>query len=238
MSRRSPPPTSVTPVRAPESRPGAPGGARDTRRRERTAQLAGVALARFLKHGVEGVSIDDIASAAGIAKGSFYTYFDDKPALVRALLDTVAAPVREALSRCERAVSAATTESALRAAYVSLAGALAEAVLAEPKVVLLYLQECRGAAVGARAPLVALSEEVHARAVDLTRAARTHGLIKPLDPLVTATAVVGAAEALIHRALTSPGGMNAQEVIDAVLTMVVDGIAAKNVGERDVGGEA
>jgi AcrR family transcriptional regulator len=223
---------SVTPPRAPESRPGAPGGARDTHRRERTAHLAEVALARFLDAGIEGVSIDDIASAAGIAKGSFYTYFDDKPALVRALLSTVADPVRAALVQCEREVVEATTPGALRGAYLTLAGALAAAILGEPRVVALYLQESRGAAVGARAPLVALSQEVHARAVDLTRAAHRHGLLKPLDPVVTATAVVGAAEALIHRALTSPEGLDAVAVTEALVTMVVDGIAAKT-GEAD-----
>ncbi|MFO0627002.1 MAG: TetR/AcrR family transcriptional regulator [Polyangiales bacterium] len=226
----------MTPSRAPESRPGAPGGARDTRRRTRTAHLAEVALARFLDAGVEGVSIDDIASAAGVAKGSFYTYFDDKPALVHALLRTVADPVREALTRCEGEVDAATTPAALRGAYLTLAGALAAAILAEPRVVALYLQESRGASVGARAPLVALSEEVHARAVDLTRAAHRHGLLKPLDPVVTATAVVGAAEALIHRALTSPDGLDAGAVTEALVTMVVDGIAAKPQEADDIRG--
>ena len=53
-----------------------------------------------------------------------------------------------------------------------------------------------------------------------------------LDPLVTATAVVGAAEALIHRALTSPEGLDAVAVTEALVTMVVDGIAAKT-GEAD-----
>jgi hypothetical protein len=50
--------------------------------------------------------------------------------------------------------------------------------------------------------------------------------------VVTATAVVGAAEALIHRALTSREGLDAVAVTEALVTMVVDGIAAKT-GEAD-----
>lgn len=225
MSRRRDAGPSPDPVRAPDERPGLPGGVRDTRRREVTARLAQEALARFLVAGVEGVSIDEIASAAGVSKGSFYTYFDDKAELVSALMHTVADPVRGAMARCEKALGEATSPEALRGAYLELAGELAAAILSEPGVVALYLQESRAPGVGARAPVVALAAEVHARAVGLTRAARRHGLIKPLDPEVTAAAVVGAAEALIHRALTAPGNFDAGAVTEALVTMVIDGIA-------------
>ena len=96
-----------------------------------------------------------------------------------------------------------------------------------PEVVVLYLQESRGPAVGARAPLAAVAEEVHARAVALTRAARRHGLLKPLDPEVTAAAVVGAAEALIHRAFSGRTLGDPAAVTEALVTMVVEGIAAR-----------
>lgn len=214
-------------MRPPEERPGPPGGVRDTRRRELTARLAREALGLFLARGIGAVSIDEIASAAGVAKGSFYTYFDDKETLVRALVETVAVPVRAALDGCERALDAARTPGALRAAYLELASELAGVLIAQPEVVALYLQESRGPAVGARAPLGALAEEVHARAVALTRAARAHGLLKPLDPEVTAAAVVGAAEALIHRAFTGRAAGDPAAVTEALVTMVVEGIGAR-----------
>lgn len=217
-----------------------PGGVRDTRRRELTARLAREALTLFLSRGVEAVSIDEIAAAAGISKGSFYTYFDDKPTLVRAVVETVAAPVRAALDRCELAIAAAKTPAALRAAYSILATELAVALLAQPEVVVLYLQESRGPGVGARAPLAALAEEIHARAVSLTRAARGLGLLKPLDPEVTAAAVVGAAEALIHRAFTGRTLGDPAAVTEALVTMVVEGVGARGrrAALRRGGGEA
>lgn len=227
MSRRPRKGPSPEPVRAPEERPGPPGGVRDTRRREQTARIAREALGLFLARGVEAVTIDDIAVAAGVAKGSFYTYFDDKPTLVRALVETVAGPVRAALDRCEEAVAAARTPAALRAAYLALAAELAAALMAQPDVVALYLQESRGPAVGARAPLATLAEEVHGRAVALTRAAHTHGLLRALNPEVTAAAVVGAAEALIHRAFTGRALGDPAEVTEALVTMVVEGLGAR-----------
>lgn len=232
MSRRPRKGLTPAPVRAPEERPGLPGGVRDTRRRELTARLAREALALFLAQGVEAVSIDEIAAAAGISKGSFYTYFDDKPTLVRAVIETVAAPVRAALARCAGAIDAAKSPAALRAAYSVLATELAVALLAQPEVVALYLQESRGPAVGARAPISAFAEEIHERAVALTRAAHRLGLLKPLDPEVTAAAVVGAAEALIHRAFTGRDLGEPARVTEALVTMVVEGLGVRRAPRR------
>jgi AcrR family transcriptional regulator len=45
----------------------------------------------FATRPLESVSIDDIASAADIAKGSFYNYFDDKEGLASAIIERVQA---------------------------------------------------------------------------------------------------------------------------------------------------
>src|SRR5689334_8361487 len=41
----------------------------------------------YAAHGVDAVSMDDIAAAAGVGKGTLYRRFTDKSALVAALLD-------------------------------------------------------------------------------------------------------------------------------------------------------
>ena len=57
---------------------------------KRTIDLVRAALGLFLSHGLEAVTIDDITRQAGVAKGSFYRYFEDKAALVRVLFEEVA----------------------------------------------------------------------------------------------------------------------------------------------------
>ncbi|MGK9169898.1 TetR/AcrR family transcriptional regulator [Inquilinus limosus] len=58
----------------------------EVRRRE----LLDAGEALVLKKGIAGTSIDDIAAAADVAKGTFYLYFDSKEALVEALRERFA----------------------------------------------------------------------------------------------------------------------------------------------------
>lgn len=41
----------------------------------------------FVEHGIEGVSIDDIVKAVGIARGTFYVHFESKDALILSLIN-------------------------------------------------------------------------------------------------------------------------------------------------------
>lgn len=67
-----------------------PEAERIDRRRVRTrAALMRAGEALFAARSVDGVSIDDIVAAAGVAKGSFYNHFPDKEALARALGEEV-----------------------------------------------------------------------------------------------------------------------------------------------------
>lgn len=51
----------------------------------RVRQLLDVATALFVEKGVAATTIDDIATSAGIAKGTFYHYYESKQALLIAL---------------------------------------------------------------------------------------------------------------------------------------------------------
>lgn len=57
------------------------------RREERRQQILVCARDAFAERGYQAVTIDDIVEAAEIARGTFYLYFDDKRALLDALVD-------------------------------------------------------------------------------------------------------------------------------------------------------
>ena len=185
------------PPKLPTERPGPKGGKRDRNRRERTASLLHAALDNFLQHGVENTSVDTIAKAAGVAKGSFYRYFSDKTQLVSALLQ----PVRDALERafetCHHDLSSSSDESQVFASYTTLGLALAAIFEEHPRTVALYLQECRAPNTGARAPIVDLADRILHHAIALTELALAHHLIRPIDPHVSSLAVIGASERLL-----------------------------------------
>lgn len=62
---------------------GAPPGPRQHGKRQ--GALLDSAAALFVEKGVSATSIDDIAERAGVAKGTFYHYFQDRAAMLEAL---------------------------------------------------------------------------------------------------------------------------------------------------------
>ncbi len=215
---------SFAPGKLPAERPGRDGGKRSTNRTQRVQELCQAALELFTERGTEAVTVDEITRRAGVAKGSFYRYFEDKPQLVLALFEPLRLEVEQAFATAEVALAAAKTTTEQVAAYELLTLALARVCLQNPKLVLLYLREARGPLDGARKPVRSLAETVRQRAIELTTTAHQHRLLRDLPPRITAMAVIGSVEALLFEYLDQ-GQRDDPEVFGATLvSMVLDGL--------------
>ena len=158
-------------AKTPPQRPGKEGGKRALNRQKRIEDLERAGLDLFLEKGVAGVTIDEIASEAGTAKGNFYRYFDDKRSLVDGILDQPASEVRKAMRVCAVALAKAKQADTLANAYTDLARDLAMVAMKYLRVMRLYLQENRAPATTETAGLHALSRELEDAAIRLTRVA-------------------------------------------------------------------
>jgi AcrR family transcriptional regulator len=79
------------------------------------------ALALFSQHGYDGTSIRMIAKAAGVAQGLLYSHFEGKDALLRAIVETSMADVRESFRLAEaNAPRGRRVESLIRASAALL----------------------------------------------------------------------------------------------------------------------
>jgi AcrR family transcriptional regulator len=85
---------------------------RESRRRHIQQALLEAAVDHISARGPDAVTVDDIALAAGVAKGTFYNHFEDKDAIVRA----VARAVRLDAQRAVRAAISAATDPPERVA--------------------------------------------------------------------------------------------------------------------------
>src|SRR5580698_1219916 len=56
-------------------------------KQERRQQILSVARDVFARRGYHAAKIDDIVAAAGIARGTFYLYFEDKRAIFEEIVD-------------------------------------------------------------------------------------------------------------------------------------------------------
>ena len=233
--KRSKEPVEARPARlakpalkpAPSLRPGPAGGRRDQNRKEKVRGLEEAALRLFLERGLDGVTIDDITQSCGVAKGTFYRYFDDKDALVESLLAPVRDELVEALALCGRALGAARDVPAMFDAYRALGGTFFGIILRHAGMVRLYLQESRGPAVGARTRIVALSRLLTQHALSITEKAHSHGLLRPVRPEVSALAVVGAVERLLYAVLSEEEIGNTLEAPELLVSIILDGLRKK-----------
>jgi AcrR family transcriptional regulator len=209
------------PSKVPDERPGPEGGRRHTNRLARTRTLVEAALRCFLTLVLDAVTIDDVTKEAGVAKGSFYRYFDNKEDLIATLFRPTAEAVEAAMTRASESLESAADEPALEAAYALLATDLALVLFSNEDAVRLFLQERHGPATVGRAPIRALDERVLALALRITQAGRRSGLLRPVDPEVSASAVVGAVMQLLWiqlvQAPPSDPISRARELIDIVL---------------------
>jgi len=203
-------------------------GKREQNRLERIRALREAGLRLFLEHGLAQVTIDEIAREAGTAKGNFYRYFSDKEALVASILEPMSEAMRGHIERCRVALQKAKGRDDLNAAYGGLALQVALTAMANLDACRFYLQESRGPATGARAPLVTLAGEVQDAAIELTDVAVERGLLEVSDPRISALAVVGSTEVLMLGILDGRlDGLAPTAVAQTMINMVLDGIRAR-----------
>ncbi len=191
--------------------PGLPRRERSDATRNRSLLL--VAAARlFATRGVAAVSMDDVAAAAGVGKGTLYRRFGDKSGLAMAVLDARDRALRDAIASGPPPLGpGAGPKSRLRAFVAAYAEHL------ERNLDLIVLGET--AAPGARYRSVAYAEWRH-HVETLLEAAGTPA------PDVCAELVMGMLDADLYAHLRIERGWSPDE-ISASMVAAADGVARR-----------
>lgn len=172
------------------------GRREDNKRRKREALLAH-GLAAFHAEGYDRASIERIAEAAGVARGTFYLYFPDKLSLFDAVMDEWSAPILGVLDDTAGALRAVTRPAEALEVYRGMATGLAIVGLAHKDAVEVALRESRRsgeAGDSLRARELAMLERV----TGFTELAVERGLIRTTSPRLVGLVVFGAVERLFY----------------------------------------
>ncbi len=77
---------------------GKPGSTRKAEPAARRQAILDAALIVFAERGFEAARLDDVATRAGVAKGTLYLYFDDKEDLFEEVIRSAVTPILDRLS--------------------------------------------------------------------------------------------------------------------------------------------
>ncbi len=173
----------------------------EKRRAETQARILDAACARFAADGYHRTSVDDIIRHAGIARGTFYLYFESKRAVLEALLGQLLADI----DRRVRPISLdhadpprAQLQGNLQRAWDALAG--------NPRMAQVVLGGLHGVDPDFDAQVGALEDNVIAMIERSIRAGQQLGWLAPFDPRMAACTLIGAFKENLRDVLFREGG--------------------------------
>lgn len=195
-------------------------GKREENKRIKREALQRAALDALLQHGYEAASIEQIAAAAGVARGTFYLYFEDKLALFDALMDLWYLPVREVLDHAALEISQAKGPEQLTAVYRDLSVALAAVALSQRDAALVAFRESRSP--GEAGERVRQRErQILDRVTAYTATAVERRLLSVRDPRLLSIIVYGAVERLVYEHMQGTDLGDPSLVAEEVLQLFV-----------------
>lgn len=165
-------------------------------REQRRKQILDAALEVFAEKGYHGTAVSDLVKAAGVARGTFYLYFDAKEVIFHELLEGLLATFRESIRGVDTAPGAATMEEQL----VAIVADILRTTESNRPLTRIIFREAVGLDESVDTRLNGFYEELF-RYVELTLTlGEAAAMIRPVpDKELVATCVIGSLRAVVQR---------------------------------------
>jgi len=191
-------------------------------REVRRAHILQVALHVFAERGYHATTITDLVEAAGVARGTFYLYFDSKDAVFHVLLDDLLAALRAGVVGVDTRPEAPPVRDQLHRTLALLFAA----VDGNRAFVRILLREAVGLDAAVEQKLRAFYDRLHAWVEVSLRRGQEMGVVRPLDTEVAAACVVGTVKQVLERWLVDRDGpVDVARLAAAVLDVTLGGVA-------------
>ena len=189
---------------------------------ERRAAILASALTVFAEKGYHATSVTDLVEAAGVARGTFYLYFESKHALFTELLDEVLGLLRGAVQGVDTRPGAAPLAEQLTQTVTRVL----QVARAHRPIATLVFREAVGLDANVDARIAAFEERLQAYLVESLERGVAMGLLRGHATEPVATAIYGAIRQVIVRwVVQEAGGDEAlEEVAAAVVGLHLGGV--------------
>jgi AcrR family transcriptional regulator len=165
---------------------------------ERRQQILAAARTLFAKRGYHQTTIDDIVEQAGVARGTFYLYFEDKRAIFSDLIDRFGSQLAMAIVRIvtddpSRGVAAQVRENIRR---------IVGTCLAERSLTKILLTDAVGVDPTFDRKLANFYDSMVGLLVETLKEGQALGIVADGEPRVLAYLALGALKELLYQAVT------------------------------------
>jgi AcrR family transcriptional regulator len=210
-----------------------PGRRTYLRADDRRAQILDVAKGVFTRRGYHAASVADICAAARIGRGTLYQYFDNKRAVLLAILEDVLGRVKAVSQGRPRLEGLAGLGKAPVDMIVAFCKRrlrqVLDAVFVDQSTLRLILRDARGLDGAVDRVIAAIDELVLAALeADLT-ASRAAGLLRIGEPHLVAVYLLGGVEKMVLTSLTEDDPPDLEAIVETAVDIQLFGILSMEV---------
>jgi AcrR family transcriptional regulator len=162
---------------------------------ERRLQILNNAREVFARHGYHAAKIDDIVAAAGVARGTFYLYFEDKRAIFEEIVDNTFVRLGTAIVRVD-------TEDPGRSVAEQIRGnirAIVHTLLEDPATTKILLSDAVGLDPEFDRKLISFYEEIGKLLESSLADGQERGIVAPGDTRMYAIMSLGAIKEILYQ---------------------------------------
>jgi AcrR family transcriptional regulator len=183
----------------------------------RRLQILSEAREVFAKRGYHAAKVDDIVSAAKVARGTFYLYFEDKRAIFEEIVDRMLTKVGMSIVRVdvERPVENQIKENIRR---------IVEVLLDDRSTTRILLSDARGVDPAFDRKLQAFMEEVHTLMQGSLEDGQERGIVRKGDARIQALFVMGALREMLFQVVVRGWDYPKEAIVDELYSFLEHGL--------------
>src|SRR5262245_30063322 len=199
----------------------------------RRAQILDVAKSVFARRGYHDANVADICQAAHIGRGTLYQYFDNKRAVMLALIEEIEERVARVLDerppvRRIPGADKAPVEMIVAFCRQRLRQVL-DAVFVDEATLRLILREARGLDGGLDRMIAGIDRRLSKAIEGDVRAAQEIGIMRRNDPKLVARFILGALEKMVLTALVEDEHVDLDAIVKTAIDIEMFGLLSGEV---------
>lgn len=191
---------------------------------ERRQQILERARDVFAKRGYHAAKIDDIVAAAGVARGTFYLYFEDKRAIFEEIVDRTFARLGMAVVRVDtehptRSVTDQIQENIRR---------IVHALLEDPATTKILLSDAVGLDAAFDRKLISFYEELGKLMESSLEDGQARGIVRAGDARMFAIMTVGAMKEIMYQVVMRGLEYPEERIVESMFDFLSHGYLRTN----------